>query len=442
MGRQARGMKGALLLAFEHDYGITPTNPAAIRLPFNKNTLTAKQNLIESNTITGRRDPTAPGLGQIDVSGNVEFPLDVRNIGHWMTLGFNVPTTTDNSTSGSLTGDSGVTTTIATWTAVTAGAFAISIDGVSKPIGPIDFSTCVTMTDVTGKIQTAVRAVATGGFTTATVVFDAPNTRFVITSGTKGSASAVSVASAPTTGTDISGAGFMKCATGTAVAGAALYKHVWKVQDDMPSATLEKGFGDLSKYALYPGCKMSKFALSAAVGNNELTANADIMGANEAINSFSMSAAPTSDQLLRFNNFQAAVIENGSVLGSARKMDVNIDFGLDGDTYCLNGQGTRTDIAEGIIQPSGSIEALFKETTLLDKAINGMESSLKLTFANGPYSLEFLLPELIFERATPTINGPKGILLSLNYKSYYSDSAENSAVQVTLINDVASYAIA
>lgn len=436
-------MKGALLLAFESEYGVTPASPQAIRLPFNKNTLTSKQNLIESNTITGRRDPTAPGLGQIDVSGNIEFPLDARNTGHWLTLSFGAPVTTSQSTAGTLQGASGVSAVIATWTAITAGAFKISIDGSSKTtIGPIDFSAGITtMNDVAGKIQTAIRsAAATIGFTGATVTWDAVNSAFRITSGSAGASSSISLLEAPTSGTDISTT--MKCNTGTATVGLGLFKHVFKVQDDMPSASIEKGFSDLSTYAVYPGCKISKLSISAQVGNNELTATADMMGADEILNNTSLDASPTQEQPLRFNNFNATVVENGTVLGSARKMSLDLDFGLDGDTYCLNGKGTRTDITEGIIKPTGSVETLFKDMTLLEKAINGIETSLKMTFATGLYSLEILLPQLIFERQTPTIDGPKGVLLSMNYKSYYSDSVENSAVQITLINDVASYAIA
>jgi hypothetical protein len=430
-------MKGALLVTFEQNYGVTPTPPTAIRLPFNKNTLTSKQNLITSNTITGRRDPTAPGLGQIDVSGNVEFPLDVRNIGYWLTMSFGAPVTSDGSSSGTLTGGSGVVAVIGTWQAVTNGGFSVTIDGgTAKSIGPIDFSAAASMNDVAAKIQGALRAVFAG----ATVSWDAVNSRFILASGSKGNSSSVSLLTPPTTGTDISGNNFMKCTSGTITPGKVLCRHVWKVQDNMPSFTAEKGFGDISKYAVYTGCKISKFTLSAAVGNNELTANADIMGANEVLNDASLSVSPTIQQQLRFNTFQAAVVENGMAMASCRKMDLNIDFGLDGDTYGLNGQGTRTDISEGIIQPTGSIEAMFKDTTLLDKAIRGTETSLKLAFANGPYSLEFLLPELIFERATPTIDGPKGILLTLNYHSYYADSDVNSAIQVTLVNDITSYA--
>jgi len=310
-------MKGALALAFETTYGVTPTLPAAYKIPFNSNTLTAKQTLIDPNTITGRRDPVEPGMGQIDVSGSLTLPLDVRNIGLILNGMFGEPTTT----------------------------------------------------------------------------------------------------------------------------GSGPYTHVWKVHDDMPSMTLEKSFSDLGEYATYPGCKISKFTLNTAVGNNETTYNLDVMGADEILANSSMSANPSELKLLRFNQFQAAVEEGGVLLATCRQLDLDFDFGLDGDTWCLNGKGTRGDIVEGIIQPTGTIEALFKDATLLDKAIAGENTSLKLTFKREEHSLEFLLPELLFERATPTIEGPKGLLLSMGFRSFYRDNYENTSIQVTLKNDVESYAI-
>lgn len=316
MGKQAKGAKGQLVLAYETNYGQTPLTPTAFRLPFNKNTLNGKQSLIEVSTITGRRDPVEPGRGQIDASGNVEIPLDARALGYWLTMMFGPPTTT--------------------------GA-------------------------------------------------------------------------------------------------AAPFTHVWKVKDSMPSASIEKGYTDISSYALYPGCKVSKFSLGVAVGNNELTANMDMIGAQETVNASPMAATPTDVSLARFNNFQAAVMEGGVASAVCRKFDLNIDFGLDGDTYCLNGQASRTDIAEGLVQVSGSIESLFKDTTLLNKAINGTESSLKVTFTAGANSLEILIPELIFERGTPPIDGPKGLLLNTSYKAYFKDSSENSVVKITMVNDVEHY---
>jgi len=317
-------------MTVETTYGVTPTGGTVHKLPFNKNALTSKQSLIDSNTITGRRDAVEPGKGQIDTSGQIEVPLDVRNIGFWLMLGFGAPTTT--------------------------------------------------------------------------------------------------VVTAPVAKTE------------SAPAVAGVYKHIFTVADDMPSASIEKGFGDIGKYAVYPGCKINKLSLDAQVGNNESTVKLDMLGADENLADTSIAASATMRDILRFNNFNAQVMEGTAVLASARKMSVDIDFGLDGDTYCLNGKGSRTDITEGILKPTGSLEALFKDTSLLQKAIDGTESSLKLTFTHGAHSLEILLPELIFERATPTIDGPKGVLSTMNWRAYYADSSENSAVQITLINDVASYA--
>lgn len=317
----ARGIKGTLNLRFETTYGVMPTTGMAYKLPFNKNALTSKQNMIESNTLTGTRNPTEPALGQKDVAGAIDVPLDVRNIGVWLTMLYGVPVTT------------------------------------------------------------------------------------VLTADT-------------------------------------LYQHVFSVPDAMPSASIEKGFGDIAKYAVSAGCKISKFSIDAQVGNNETTAKLDMMGASEAINSTSIGASAQTHDMLRFNNFNASVLEGGAVLGVARKLSMEIDNGLDGDTFCLNGSGARTDILEGIVKPTGSIEVLFKDTSLLDKAMAGTETSLQLKFVKGSYSLAFLLPQVLLEPTTPSIDGPKGVALSMSYRAYKTTNEENTSMQVTLINDVAAYTLA
>ena len=55
--------------------------------------------------------------------------------------------------------------------------------------------------------------------------------------------------------------------------------------------------------------------------------------------------------------------------------DINFDFGLDGDSYAIGGKGFRTDIDPGIASISGTIKAFFQNKDLLNKAVNGTESS-------------------------------------------------------------------
>lgn len=89
--------------------------------------------------------------------------------------------------------------------AVTSGSFAVSIDGVSANIAALNFTADTTLAQVATRIQTALQAVGTGGFTAATAVIESGTLR--ITSGTSGALSQVSVLAAvtPASGTDISG---------------------------------------------------------------------------------------------------------------------------------------------------------------------------------------------------------------------------------------------
>nr|DAM00071.1 MAG TPA: Tail tube protein [Caudoviricetes sp.] len=318
MSKQARGMKSVTNLAFESTYATQPTDGKWYVQPINKNELTGKQSLIQSNTITGRRDMTEPGLGQIDASGQLELPLDARNVGNMLKGILGAPTTTAGDTEG-------------------------------------------------------------------------------------------------------------------------LYKHVFTVTDDIPSMTIEKGFPDIGLFFQYLGVKFDKFSLTAQVGNNETTYTIDTMAANEVETKATVATSPTTLAITRFNNVNAAVKEGGKALVTCRKMQLDINNNLDGDTYCLNGSSMRPSINEGLAEVSGNIETLFEDDAQLKKAMESTETSLELTFTRDKFSLTFSIPEVILERATPGISGPKGITQTLNYRGYFANDSGNSIITVTLINDVASY---
>lgn len=110
----------------------------------------------------------------------------------------------------------GAVGTLAAFQAVVAGSFSVAIDGLTRNITGLNFTTDTTMAQVASRIQTALRAAATGGFTSCTVVES--GSQFLITSGTTGGSSSVSVLATHSTGTDISGPGFLNARIGVAVA--------------------------------------------------------------------------------------------------------------------------------------------------------------------------------------------------------------------------------
>lgn len=97
----------------------------------------------------------------------------------------------------------GNTTTkaLGTFTAITDGAFSITIGGTTKNLSGIDLSAAASLAAVAAAIQTAIRAETGTQFTGATVAYNATRKSFDFTSGATGAA-AISVA-APGSGTNL-----------------------------------------------------------------------------------------------------------------------------------------------------------------------------------------------------------------------------------------------
>lgn len=216
------------------------------------------------------------------------------------------------------------------------------------------------------------------------------------------------------------------------------YQHVFKIGNSQPSMVLEKGFTDINRYALLNGCKISSFKIGFG-GEDELTASMEIMGAQEGLSTIPYMVGPANSVLSRFNNLQASIEEGSVAIATITKGEFTINSGLDGNQYTVGNGGIRSDIPVGMYKISGSITALFDGSALLDKAINGTKSSLKVKFVHDTHSLEFLFPEIKYERSTPGITGPAGVLITLPFRAFYEAGADNSAVKVTLVNGIASY---
>ena len=218
---------------------------------------------------------------------------------------------------------------------------------------------------------------------------------------------------------------------------AAPYTHVFKPSNNQPSLVLEKGFKDIGQYFKYSGCKINTFKMTAG-DDGELTASMDILGANEVVGSTPYMATPDSVTLDRLNNFQGVLKENGVPTATIKTLELDLAFGLDSDQYVLGSIG-RGDIPEGLIEVSGTIKALFNDIATIQKGINATETKLELDFTNGDKQLNFLMPEVQYERTSPTITGPAGVVAEFKFSGYYKNAAEASAIVVTLINSTETY---
>ncbi|MPM89702.1 hypothetical protein SDC9_136814 [bioreactor metagenome] len=165
------------------------------------------------------------------------------------------------------------------------------------------------------------------------------------------------------------------------------------------------------------------------------------MGSKRTVGTVPFASNLTNISLLKFNNFQGMIEEGGSRLAIVTEASLNVDFGLDSNTYAIGGGGYRTELPEGYLQVSGNIKAFFENAVLLNKAINNTTTSLNIKFINGTHSLGFFMEEVIIEQSSPGIDNEKGIIINLPFKAFYNSGTGGSAIVTTLINSYASYAL-
>ena len=384
----AKGAKARYVLQFEKSIGVPPDTPAGIVLPFNSETIASNRPLNKSGTMTGRRDPSEPFEGNLKAAGNIVVPLDAVIFGYLLKAMFGLPTSTRHA------------------------AKALSGAAVNKSNGLVGLP-CTGHGMAVGSVVTVASSTSYNGDYTV-----------------QASTSANEIVILKTFTAEIfSGA----------TAQAKIYDHVFKVGDTMPSVMLEKGFTDIGQYVMFALARASKLALSAG-GDQELLATVDFECAQASKSTTPFQANPTLPVMAKFNNFQATVLEAGVALATCSDFSLSLDFGLDTGVYTLGSNGQRGDLPEGDISASGTIKTLFKDSSLYDKALNSQATSLKLVFSRTIESLTFEFQEVRLERKDPVVSGPKGIYYDPSWQAYYASGAGNSAVIVTLTNQVASYA--
>lgn len=317
MPEQAMGVYSGVRFIPEAQLGVTPSSGTVRSLPFNSCTIAAEQNRTAPGTMTGRRDPVEPIMGNINVGGGLTIPLDVNAFGWILAMAFGNPTTTS----------------------------------------------------------------VTGG----------------------------------------------------------KYQHVFKPGTEQPSISLEKAFSN-GEYYVDKGCKISSMGFSFG-GDGELTVDVQMLGCNEVINDEPISDSVTELALDRLNNFQAALKIDNVEVAVATELTLDVNFGLDEEGYAIGGQGFRSRINEGLLEMSGSMTAFYDDATYVEKAMNSTITALQVKLTKQGNSLQIDLPEVLFPRKSPTIEGSAGIMQNLDYGAFYKSNNLGTSIQFTLVNDTASYAI-
>lgn len=228
----------------------------------------------------------------------------------------------------------------------------------------------------------------------------------------------------------------------------APYTHTFKIGDLPVGMVIEKQFTDLAtaKYFQYFGCKVNSFKIDTKTAG-PVDCSVSLMGAKETIASASFDSTPTDLGHTPFDSMSATLLRGGSALGVATTVSLSLDNGLDGDTYVIDGTGERYSLPDGQAKVSGKLTALFDNTTLYELALANTETSLSIAFAHGAGTgatagtekLTFFIDELMFKPKSPVINGPKGMVVDLDFIGYYNDDSDASAFRAVLLTPTATF---
>lgn len=386
MSQTARGYKSTCLLDFETTFGADPAGgiKKGRLMPINENRIRGSRDKSAPGTITGTRNPAEPFDDRLDVRGDLVVPVDARAFPYWLFAMFGAPTTE---------------TLESAWEGVTE----VSVGDIVVPTTSNDHYYVCTQAGTTSDTEPTW-----------------PTDGETVTDGT---------AIWEDAGTEYPG----------------MYKHTFKVGDTQPSMVIERKFASPSAtitHVRHNGVKIGSWSVDFS-GDGELTASLSCVGANERLEGSAYDADPDVITLERFGKRHASMKEGGESVATCTGLDLAIDFGLDDDTYVLAGD-IRGDLMEGLMGVSGNGTFFFRDTDLLQKAIDSTESSIVCVLERGDFKMEIHIPELQYAQETPEVSGPQGVRLRLPFQGYYADDPNESAIYVVVYNDAdgSDYALA
>jgi hypothetical protein len=226
-----------------------------------------------------------------------------------------------------------------------------------------------------------------------------------------------------------------------------VYEHTFAVLQSAkhPTLTVEVKRGDNEQKA-YPNSVIETFKLEAAV-NQYLKFEMALRGKAGVAESNSPGYITENYFLGQHINLKLADDMAGLAGASAvdvKRVELNINKNIEDDDKL--GSIEPADFLNKQLTIEGSIEMNFKDTVLMDYALNGNQKAMRLEIINGDITIGASSnPKLVIDLAKiklrePLISGDNNEIakVTANFKAFYSAS-DSKSIEATLTNLVASY---
>ncbi|WP_163836872.1 phage tail tube protein [Spartinivicinus ruber] len=187
------------------------------------------------------------------------------------------------------------------------------------------------------------------------------------------------------------------------------------------SFTIERKFADLdataNPYHRFRGCEFNSLQLQINA-DSMVTGTVSVVGrgmstASDVIADSTYKVASTTSPL---DSFTGSLKEAGNPIAVITEIQLTLENGLE----ARNVVGSKESIAPSIGQSnvSGQISAYFEDSTLINKFIDEIESSIEFTLPDGTGNeYTFVLPRIKYTGGQPDVSGASSIVLTMPFQA-------------------------
>ena len=199
------------------------------------------------------------------------------------------------------------------------------------------------------------------------------------------------------------------------------------------SFSIERTFGDISKYQQFTGCVVNGITL-AVKPNAIVTCEFAMLAKGASSVATAWDTAPTASKTNSpYDSFTGAIKEGGSAVGYVTSVDLKLDNG--GTPVYVVGSASAPAIPLGRSNVTGSLDVYFQDLTMLNKFEDETPSSVEFYLGSGiagGKSYRFYLPNVKYGSGDNPASDEKPIVLKMNYQALYS-TTDRTNIRITKI---------
>lgn len=415
---RAYGSNASLLLKREANYGEQPTGDY-FRMPFNSVSLSSEQGLIEDTVLGFGRDPLQPLQDLITDTGDIGVPVDPRYLGIWLTGLLGDPTSGNVAASGTIT-----------FSDQPAEGDTITINGVeftfvsASPSGDeilIGGTIVQTLSNITARLNNSTD----GDINIAT--YSRPN-------GTQQLLIVHDTAGAAGNGFTIAASSSVAALSAPTLQGGGTRHEFISGKQNLPSYTVQVGMPEVPAYFVHTGVVINTLAFDFQTSG---AASVTVSAIAQAEKRYDESQGGTPQELV----FSRTGQSSGSIKSGGQNI-ANLTSGS--VSYTNNAETIQTIRNDGLIEGvdptiaalTGTIEARFANTALIDKATSGTPIDLEFAYTLTPgLILKLTAHQVHLPKPQLPVDGSGGVQASFDFQGAFSQDA-GRMLTVELLNDI------